>query len=164
MLDSNPKNILSMTELQKLSFKKITSMRLGDQPLLLMDKKINAEAFVILNYKTYETLQNKNVQKQNKQIRPLQIKKFDFKKSGMFWDRPHMNNKKFADILLDTRHSDHAWAVSRFFERLPSQVILKILSFDTVIKLFEKAQLREPIKGAWKDAITYWNQKTSCYR
>lgn len=164
MLNIKLKNIIDMTELQKLSFKAMAKRGLKKNPLLVLNRKSHKEAFVILSYETYEKWQA--VPQENsfsKNLSPVE-KKFDFAAKGLFWDRPQLSNKEFEKILHDPKHPEQGWAASRIFERLPSQILLKLFSLPTLQTLFQSANLRKEILEPWKHAFLYWNQKTPCPR
>lgn len=164
MLNINPKSIISMTELQKLSFKKMAQRGLKKNPLLVLNRKSHEGAFVILSYETYEqwhaTQQEHFLPNSLSRIQ----KNFDFASQGLFWDRLQMNNKEFEKILHDPKHPEHGWAASRLFERLSSQILLQLFSLPTLQTLFQSANLRKEIREPWKHAFLYWNQKTPCPR
>ena len=52
--------MISVTELQKLSLRKLRDMRLNVEPLVVRDMKRRRGLFVILEYEAYERLAGEN--------------------------------------------------------------------------------------------------------
>ncbi|GEM_PF-3588864 len=153
----DPKSIISMTELQKLSLKKLRKTKL---PLFVLDRKSKSGGFVI----THEASQSKQLKK----LYPLkyfpQLNAYDFKAIGFFWDRPDMSNKKFISILKNETHSEYVWAISRLLERLSSQEVVKLFPLSTISEMLNQSKVRTFVRRPWEHAIHYFHQKASRYQ
>lgn len=153
-----------MTQLQKLSIRKIRGMNLGEKPLIVIDRKAGLRAFVIIDYKTYE--KNLSGDEEKKDLgagRGGDLKKisdYDFRGRGFLWDRPGVGNREFAKMLTSPAHADHAWAASRIFEKMSSWEMFELFSIDSIKDMLARARMREPVRRAWEHAIEYWSQKT----
>lgn len=164
MLNFRPRQILSMTELQKLSLKRLRQLDLAAQPLLVMDRKSDRKAFVIVDYETFlhgregGDLEERGREKQKEKGDVLGH--YDFRSRGLFWDRPELTNRQFVAWLKDPRHTEHVWAISRLLERLPSQEMVRLFSLSVVVEMLKHARIREAIRRPWEHAIHYWRQKT----
>jgi hypothetical protein len=153
----NPQQTVSMTELQKLSLKKLRQKNL---PLIVMDMKSKKGGFVILDYETFLNLKEKKKDEKLPLPSPS-LKQYDFRKKGLLWDYPEISNEEFAKRLKNTKHPEHIWAISRLLERLPSKEILKFFTIMEIKAMLEKANVRDFVRKPWEHAITYYHQKTS---
>ena len=135
-------HIISMTELQKLSLKKLRMMRF---PLFVLDKKSKGKGFVIqaLGQEPKITLK-----------KPVKI--LDYKKMGLLWDHPTMTHKSFHEALKNPKHPEHVWVARRFLERAPSSIVKNILSLDELKGMLDHIKLKPYFQEAWEDAIHYW--------
>lgn len=152
-----PQQVITLTELQKLSLKKLRNSKLGERPLLVIDRKTGIRAFVIIDYRAFERLTSVELD-----VKPRSKKgasSFDFHGRGLLWDRPQMTNREFAKALSDPDHLDHVWAISRLFERLISDEILKLFSISDIRAMLGRTRVRGEIRRAWENAIEYWGKK-----
>ncbi|HBF13027.1 MAG TPA: hypothetical protein DDW49_06520 [Deltaproteobacteria bacterium] len=141
-----------MTELQKLSLKKLRRAKL---PLFVVDQKSKRGGFMISAYPAKDT--------PSPSFKAL-LDRYDFKGKGLFWDRPDQSNKKFFLILKNPKSPEYEWAVTRLFERLPSHELLKIFPLSTLSTLLKRAKVRDFIRRPWEHAFEFINQKTSHHR
>ncbi|MBI4126671.1 MAG: hypothetical protein HY465_04180, partial [Deltaproteobacteria bacterium] len=118
---------ISVTELQKISLKKLRQQR---GPLVVLDRKSKKRGFVILDLETYQGL----TQSLPAVTTPATKKgsKTDFRSRGLLWDRPAMTNREFSARLKDPHHQEYAWAVKRFFEYAPSKLVTEVLSLEDI--------------------------------
>lgn len=156
--------ILGMTELQKISAKRLHKLKKSGAPLLVMDKKSAREIFVILDWENYERLQSASTRAEKITPPPLHsqtaLKALDFAERGLFWDRGDMKNADFIERLTNSNHREHAWAVTRLFERLKSSDILKIFGWEGARELLQKNRLRPAFMEPWQHAFEFRDQKT----
>lgn len=152
-----PEQVISLTELQKLSLKKLRNSKLSERPMLVIDRKTGIRAFVIIDYRAFERLTSVELESQPKSKKV--VKAFDFRGRGLLWDRPQMTNREFAKVLSDPDHLDHVWAVSRLFERLASDEILNLFSISSIEAMLGRARVRGAVRRAWENAIEYWGKK-----
>lgn len=143
--------VISMTQLQKLSLRKLRAMRLEEAPLLVLDNKRREGRFVILDHETYERLI-----RGGEAVRSEGLDDIDFASHGLFWDRPTMTNERFAAILSESRDPDHRWAWARVLERLPSRVITRAVGLDDLSRIVSIAAPRPRVRHAWEEAIEFW--------
>lgn len=83
------KNIISMTELQKLSLKKLRKMKL---PLYVLDRKSKGGGFMISPVTSGEETKTENAS-------PLKATPLDYRRLGLLWDHPSMTNEEFHEAL-----------------------------------------------------------------
>ncbi len=152
----NPKNVISMTELQKLSLKKLREMKL---PLFVLDQKSKEGGFVVTSYSKEIT----ELPEQNSAVTKCRalLNSYDFKSKGLFWDRPDLSNKKFSLILRNPKHPEYEWGISRFLERLSSEEILTLFPLPTIQEMLKRAKIRDFIRSPWEHAVNYFYKKTS---
>lgn len=151
----HPDHVISMTELQKLSLKKLRKTRL---PLVVVDQKSKRKGFVILDYPSYEIL--KNPVKQIMSVHAAPKKMEDYRKSGLLWDRPDVSSASFHSFLKDPSHQEYPWAFQRLLEYARSSVVTKILSLEELKYGLSRVTLRPIFQEAWSRAVHYWSQKT----
>ncbi len=146
-----------MTELQKLSLKKLRRHRL---PLFVLDRKSKRGAFVILDEVTFRCLDQAERVPRKNPPRSL-LARFDFRGRGLLWDRPDLSNRQFVKIIKDPHHPEHPWAIARILERLPSPEVLKLFSIEEISAMLALAPVRASFRKPWEHAIEYFHQKTS---
>lgn len=144
--------VISVTQLQKLSLRKLRAMRLEEAPLAVRDNKRRERLFVILDHDTYERL----IQGAQA-LRPEGLEDIDFAGHGLFWDRPTMTNERFAATLSDSNAPDHRWAWARALERLPSRVVTRAVGLEALSGLVSMAAPRPRVRRAWEEAIEFWS-------
>lgn len=145
-----------MTELQKLSLKKLRKLHL---PLFVLDRKSKRQAFVILDEATFRGLSPAVPDLPQPASSPAAME-YDFRGKGLLWDRPDLSNEAFAKILADPNHPDYRWAASRILERLPSEEVLRLFSLEQISTWLNRAPLREAFRKPWEHALEYFRQKT----
>lgn len=162
MLETTPKNMISMSELQKISLKKLAKLSNNNSMLWLVDHKSkNHKAYVIIDY---DSLQQKLGPNQSLPPKPTAIaKNIEFKKLGLFWDRPQMTDALFKSILSSSHHVDHTWAIIRLFERVPSELLIKHFSKEELAFWLGKVKLKKSLHLAWQHALNYWQQHEKNY-
>ncbi len=152
----DPGRILSVTQLQKLSVKKL---RKKGSPLFVMDLKSKRKVFVILDMDTFENISGRE---RAEKISRADVQKTgsraDYRKLGLLWDRRDLANVAFQNILDDAKNRDHPWAVRRLLEYAPSFLVTKMLSLATLEDAIETIPLRPLFKEAWSHAIQYWSE------
>lgn len=131
-------NVISMTELQKLSLKKLQRMKL---PLYVIDRKTGRKAFMISGPETEKTATIPN-----------------YRNMGLLWDRPDLDNQGFHERLKDEKHPENIWAVTRLLERARSEWVKQILTLDELKKYIPRVRLRRPFQEAWNLALLHWTQ------
>jgi len=140
-----------MSELQKLSLKKLRKMHL---PLFVLDRKSKKGGFVIQELGTLvDGGQNPKFEK-SKKTTPI----LDYRALGLLWDRPQMTNEAFHRSLKSPQASDHLWAARRFLERVPSTLVKETLSLGELKEIFSKLSLRPFLQEAWSHALHYWSE------
>lgn len=155
-MDAAHDRIISMTELQKLSLRKLREMRLDEAPLVVRDMKRRRSRFVILDHRAYERL----VEGDAGGTTPVPgLDDVDFADMGLFWDRPTMTNERFAHILRKRDHAEHRWAWARSLERLPSRLITRSISLADLRRVLTEVKLRSRIGDAWRNAIEFWTEE-----
>ncbi len=142
----NPKSIISMTELQKLSLKKLRKTKL---PLFVLDQKSKCGGFVI---QEMGKLQNQLPFKQKKEAIP------DYRTLGLLWDRPDLSNEKFNQLIKKFDIQENSWAARRLLERAPSALVTKLFSLDELTQILNYVKLRPIFQEAWENAVHYWTQ------
>ncbi len=153
-----PSQILSITALQKISLKRLRAMK-SHQPLLVMDQKQGKQGFVIIDYDAYCALHNPPASPAaNTSLNTLRV--IPFRERGLLWDRPDLTDAKFLRMIQNSAHPEHAWAVTRLFERLPSHILLRYVPWQQLAQLFKQARLRPALRKPWEHAIAYWRQTT----
>lgn len=140
----NPKNIISMTDLQKLSLKKLRKMKL---PLFVLDQKSKSGGFVIQEMDSHSV-----TSPQKKEIVP------DYKSLGLLWDRPDLSNKKFNRLIKKFDTQENSWAARRLLERAPSALVTKLFSLNELNQILNHIKLRPVFQEAWENAVHYWTQ------
>ena len=156
----HPEHVISMTELQKLSLKKLRKTKL---PLIVVDQKSKRKGFVILDYPSYEALAMP-VSKPTEIISkpPAEGQEAaapDYRKMGLLWDRPDLTDQEFQQRLKDPSHWEHVWAASRFLERIPSQKALQLHTPDEIESFLKVARIRSFFRKPWENAFQYWHQR-----
>jgi hypothetical protein len=145
-----------MTELQKLSLRKLREMRLDETPLVVRDIKRRRSRFVILDHDSYRRLLEPAPERRRGHDVPLDL---DFAGHGLFWDRPEMTNVGFARLLVDPARPDHGWAWSRMLERLPSRTITRTFGLAALRRGVAAASLRPRTRRAWENALEFWTKE-----
>ena len=154
----NIENILSITELQKLSLKRLRRMR---PPLLVLDKKSKKKGFVILDMKGFEALKRSHDLPTAPTLSPQKASSLpDFRGQGLLWDRPTMTNRDFWHRLRDKNHEEHDWSARRLFEYAPSPFITQHFTLVEIDSMISSLKLRSPFQEAWTHALHYWTQKS----
>lgn len=147
-----------MTELQKLSLKKLRKRRL---PLFVIDRKSKRGGFVIVDVEGYQKTANTG-QSLNPPTPFLPKGKKggfpDYRNMGLLWDRPDLTNKEFHRRLKNEDHPENPWAVGRLLERARSERVREILSLEELKIFFPRVRLRPPFQEAWNRAIHYWTE------
>lgn len=147
-------NVISMTELQKLSLKKLRKMKL---PLYVLDRKSKkGGGFVIQDLKAYESQTDQGEVRKKPFIKdstPL-----DYRALGLLWDHASMTNEEFHRALKDPSSENYAWVARRFLERVPSLKVRQVLSFEELKEILSKVKLRPIFQEAWNRALHYWSQ------
>lgn len=153
-----------MTDLQKLSLKKLRKMRL---PLFVLDKKSNKKqkGFVVLDLEGFSQLQKeKNPAVTFLKKKPIQKKNIpDFRSLGLLWDRPQLTNRQFFKCVKEPLHPEHKWALKRFLEYAPSVFVTHLLSLEEIREAISEITLRPPYQEAWLNAVQYWSKNSSYY-
>jgi hypothetical protein len=139
--------VISMTELQKLSLRKLREMRLDEVPLVVRDLKRRQGRFVILDHDAYERLVGSAPAPADAAPR---LEDVPFAEHGLLWDRPTMTDERFAAILGDPADPDHRWAWSRALERLPSRVVTSAVGLAELRARVAAARLRPVTRRAWE--------------
>ena len=149
-----------MTELQKLSFKKLNRIDKSKKPLLVMDRKTRSKIFVILDYEMYEQLQSQTQKTVTEPIKcKSQLEEFDYKARGLFWDCPQMSNQTFSQILNDRKSPKFSWAITRLLERLNSQEVLKLFTVEEIAALINATEPDIVWVGLGAPKQEYWMAK-----
>ena len=148
--------VISMTELQKLSLKKLREMRLDRSPLVVRDVKRDRRWFVILDHRTYGRLAGGA---RGLAEEAAGLPEIDFAGQGVLWDRPAMTNERYVEILGDPGHPEHLWAWTRAFERLSSRVITRAMGLEQIRGLLALIHLRPRLRRAWEGAIDFWTEE-----
>jgi len=154
--DLHAERIISMTELQKLSLKKLREMRLDLRPLVVRDNKRKQGMFVILDHEAYRHLVEARHETAPDTTR---LSDLDFAHHGLFWDRPTMTNDEFVELLADPGHLQHRWAWTRLLERLPTRLVTNAVALEDLQRAIGFVRLRPPLQNAWESAIEYWTEK-----
>lgn len=141
MIDDPNKQIISMTELQKLSLKKLRKKKL---PLYVMDRKSKKKIFMITVPGKADT--------------PAGAAVPDYRGMGLLWDRADLTNEGYHRRLKDGNHPENPWAVTRLLERARSDWVKSLITLDELKKFFPRVRLRPPYQEAWSRAIHYWTQ------
>lgn len=149
-----------MTELQKISAEKLRQIDSSKKPLIVMDAKRKTGVFVLVDYETYEQMQQGPVVQKKTLAPATKLADFDFVARGLFWDDTTITNKQFCKILKDKNHPRYGWAVTRLLERLTSKEILSLFSTNVIREMLKDARPRGVIKQAWEEALEYWNKQT----
>src|SRR3989338_8891098 len=144
-------NVISMTELQKLSLKKLRKRKL---PLFVIDRKSKKGGFVIVDAGQYRQTPVRS-QPPSRNV-PIKMEIPDYRNMGLLWDRPDLSNRDFHKRLKDERHNENICAVTRLLDRARSDWVKKILSLEELQRVFPKVRLRPPFQEAWSHAIHYW--------
>ncbi|MBI4236889.1 MAG: hypothetical protein HY696_00550 [Deltaproteobacteria bacterium] len=130
-----------------------------DEPLLVMDQKRGKHGFVIIDYDAYCALHQPPAQTPEKfSLKTLAA--IPFRERGLLWDRSDLTDTAFLQRLRNAAHPEHAWAVTRLFERLPSHVLLRAVPWRQLVPLLKQARLRPALRKPWEHAIAYWRQTT----
>jgi hypothetical protein len=146
--------VISMTELQKLSLRKLREMRLDRAPLVVRDVKRDRRWFVILDHATYGRLAGGP---EDRPPKGLDLREIDFCGQGLLWDRPSMTNERFAEILADPGEPEHPWAWGRAFERLPSRLLTRAVGLEQLRRIVSVVSVRPRLRRAWEGAIDFWS-------
>ncbi len=158
MVNFNSDQIISMTELQKLSLKKLRKMKL---PLYVLDRKSEEGGFAITHLEAAPPSTKLSISHKKAK---LPLSRFDFKGRGLFWDRPSLSNHRFTQILQNPDDPEFPWASTRVLERLRSAEALKLFTWDQIRDLLKKSNLRHFAKKPWEHALAYYDQKTQRHR
>ena len=142
------KNVISMTELQKLSLKKLRKMKL---PLYVLDRKSKGGGFMIspvdAGKETVATAAS------SPKSAPL-----DYRRLGLLWDHPSLSNEEFHEALKNPSSKDHDWVARRFLERVPSTIVKDVLSLGELKTMLAQVKIRPIFQEAWNHAVQYWTQ------
>lgn len=138
--------IISLTELQKLSLKKLRKV---GAPLFVMDIKSRRKAYVILDMESYDAM----VGHPN-----MGSRIYPFRDMGLLWDRSKLSDQDFFVMLMDPNHREHPWAMKRLLEYAPSHVVTRLFSLEDLRKALKGVRLRPIYAKAWSHAIHYWSQ------
>ncbi len=160
MLALGKNQIINITELQKISAEKLRRIDSSKKPLIVMDAKRKTGIFVLVDFKTYEQMQQGPVVPKEASTPAIKFTDFDFAARGLFWDDATITNKQFCNILKDKTNPRYSWAVTRLFERLSSKEILSLFSTNFIREMLKEARPRGSIKQAWEEALEYWNTQT----
>lgn len=170
MLALGKNQIINITELQKISAKRLSQIDSSKKPLIVMDAKRKTGIFVLVDFETYEQMlqgdglvtprQSTDLLATTKKIGPAKLNKYDFASRGLFWDDATITNSRFRKILKDKKHPRYSWAVTRLLERLTSKEILALFSPNTIGEMLRDARPQNVIKQAWEEALEYWNKQT----
>lgn len=152
--------IINITELQKISAEKLRQIDSSKKPLIVMDAKRKTGIFVLVDYETYEQMQQGPVVQEKTLAPAIKLADFDFAARGLFWDDPAMTNNQFCKILKNKKNPRYSWAVTRVLERLTSKEILSLFSTNVIREMLKAARPRGVIKQAWEEALEYWNKQT----
>lgn len=147
------KNIISMTELQKLSLKKLRKMKL---PLYVLDKKSKGGGLVIQPLENFSegALRPNRFPNRSKEMTGMS----DYRKLGLLWDRPDLSNRAFHKLIRNYYLEENQWAARRILERCPSLLVKNIYSLDDLKKILQKVKLRPIFQEMWENAVHYWSQ------
>ena len=148
-----------MTELQKLSLKKLRKMK---TPLFVMDKKSNKQGFVILEIAAFEKALK--TQREEKRTETKETKKIpDYRTMGLLWDRSDITNDRFHALLkksVEAEEWERIWAARRLLEYAPSMVVKEIFSLDELKEILSKVKLKPFYQEAWNHAVHYWSENS----
>jgi len=142
------KNIISMTQLQKLSLKKLRKMKL---PLYVLDRKSKGGGFMISPVASSEETKTGNAS-------PHKAAPLNYRRLGLLWDHPSMTNEEFHEALKNSSSTDHDWVARRFLERVPSTIVTSILSLGELKAMVAHVKIRPIFQEAWNHAVQYWTQ------
>jgi hypothetical protein len=145
------RSVISMTELQKLSLKKLRKMKL---PLYVLDRKSKGGGFMISPVDSGEETKTENAPPLKKAA-PL-----DYRRLGLLWDHPSMANEEFHEALKNPYSTDHDWVARRFLERVPSTIVTDILSLGELKTMVAHVKIRPVFQEAWNHAVQYWTQSS----
>jgi len=153
------KNILSVTQLQKLSLKKLRKYRM---PLFVMDFKSKRRIFVILDAQTFEGMESaaSGIFGNNSPPKDKTISCIDYRAMGLLWDRPGTTNAEFHKMIKDPRCKEHAWAIKRLLEYAPSTIVTHLISLEELQSSLKNIPLRPYYREAWNHAIHYWTKNS----
>ena len=149
--------VISMSELQKLSLKKLRALRLSETPLVVSDLKRHARRFVILDHRAYEDLRRGAG---GPKAHPTRAWDLDFASHGLFWDRPTLTNERFSAMLRDPDDPEYGWAWARVLERIPSRLVTRAIGLDELRRLVPTLKLRPRTRAAWEGALEFWTAET----
>lgn len=143
-----------MTELQKLSLKKLRKMRL---PLYVRDQKSGRGGFMVVDIQTFEKSLDpeKNIQRV-KEVKVIP----DYRQMGLLWDQAGMTNQKFHRALKVFNNPENHWAARRFLERAPSTLVKEIFSLSELKEIIATIPLKPVFQKAWEHAIHYWSKNS----
>lgn len=149
--------IISMTELQKLSLKKLRELTL---PLFVLDQKSKKKGFVILDVKSFEKTIRRH--KRNRESTGVPMKRIEetpgYRSMGLLWDRLDLSNEQFQVLLKDPNRGEHLWAVKRLLEYAPSTLVTRVLSLSELQEVLKRIRLRPIFQEAWRHAVYYWSK------
>lgn len=148
-------NTISMTELQKLSLKKLRKMKL---PLYVLDRKSKGGGFMISSLDTDEEPIISTSKRSNASV--MKSNALDYRRLGLLWDHPSLSNEEFHEALKNPSSGDHDWVARRFLERVPSTIVKEVLSLGELKTMLSHVKIRPAFQEAWNHAIQYWS-KTS---
>ncbi len=148
--------VITMTELQKLSLKKLRAMRLSEAPLVVLDRKRDERRFVILDHDSYTRLLAVG---ECAERPPPGLDNVDFIHHGILWDRRGMSNPEFAAILADPAGPEYRWAWGRALERLPARVVTRSVGLADLRRLISFVRMRPRVRAAWEGALEFWTEE-----
>ena len=155
----NLDNLISMTELQKLSLRKLRKRK---TPLFVMDFKSKRGGFVVMSMEHYEKAggagdlfgAGPSAARSTKRVNPIP----DYRAMGLLWERPGLSNKKFHELLHDARQKENAWALQRLLEYAPSRLATSVLSLQELKAAIARIRLKPFYREAWTHAVHYWSE------
>jgi hypothetical protein len=145
--------VISMTELQKLSLRRLRELRLAESPLIVRDVKRGRGRFVILDHEAWERLAG-GAAPGHEDVGELAL--VDFAGRGLLWDRPEMTNADFAGCLATPDQPDGRWAWRRVLERLPSDLITRAVPLPVLCRILDAVKPGPRMRAAWEAALEFW--------
>lgn len=159
MANINLDQIISMTDLQKLSLKRLRKTKL---PLLVVDQKSKRKGFVILDYPSYEAM-TVPVEPSPASVQTPSAKRTskvsDYRNMGLLWDRPDLTNDEFHRRLKEPSHPEYGWAFRRLLEYARSSTVTRLMTLQEIKSGLETVRLRPFFQETWNHAVQYWSQR-----
>jgi hypothetical protein len=145
--------VISMTELQKLSLRRLRELRLAESPLIVRDVKRGRGRFVILDHEVWVRLAGGAATRHADTGDLLAV---DFAGRGLLWDRPEMTNADFVGFLANPDRPDGRWAWRRLLERLPSDLITRTVPLPALRRILDAVRPGPRMRAAWEAALEFW--------